>query len=176
MRLFVAIGFDEKVRRYLSAVSEAAKLAAGSGNFSRSGLYHLTLAFLGETPPEKLSAAEEAARGACAGPFSLELGGIGTFRREGGAILWLGISPSEELMSLRENLCDGLRSRQVPFEDGPFSPHITLARKATLPGDRVKELDARFRPIRTEVRRVSLMESTRPNGILTYTERYGKEL
>ena len=176
MRLFVAIGFDEKVRRYLSAVSEAAKAAAGSGNFSRSGLYHLTLAFLGETPPEKLPAAEEAVRESCGDPFSLELGGIGTFRREGGAVLWLGISPCEELTALRKNLCDCLQSRQVPFEDGPFSPHITLARKATLPEGRVKELDTRFRPIRTEVRRVSLMESTRPNGILTYTERYGKEL
>ena len=45
MRLFAAVAFDGKVRRYLSAVSEAAK-TAGTGSFSRSGLYHLTLGAL----------------------------------------------------------------------------------------------------------------------------------
>ena len=52
MRLFIAINFDEETKQSIIAVQRRLR-EWGRGNFSHPENLHLTLAFLGETAPER---------------------------------------------------------------------------------------------------------------------------
>ena len=54
MRLFVAIEFDEKTKSKMIDVQDQLRAAVLHGNFSRPENLHLTLAFLGEVPEERV--------------------------------------------------------------------------------------------------------------------------
>ena len=128
MRAFIALevseGFADDIAglaRQLGAVVE--------GRFLPRSIYHLTLAFLGEVDEREISASMAAIDAACAdaAPIPLRSDGLGKFGRPSDATLWLGITPVPTLM--REELA----RRNVPFDDKPFKPHITLARRARIP-------------------------------------------
>ena len=53
MRLFIAINFDPETKRKLLEVQHRLR-ELGKGNFSREDNLHLTLAFIGEVPMERL--------------------------------------------------------------------------------------------------------------------------
>ena len=95
-------------------------------------LLHLTLAFIGNTPPDRLGAASEAVRAAAAvvAPFDVVLDGVGRFPVRGlPNVVWLGAGEGADgLILLGQRVRAALRERSVPFDDKPFRPHITLAR------------------------------------------------
>jgi RNA 2',3'-cyclic 3'-phosphodiesterase len=93
---------------------------------------HLTLAFLGHTPDERLdevvAAASEAA--ALVSPFTLSFDRAGRFPERGRPrVVWLGIAEGEAgVLELGVGVYAGLRSRGLRFDDRPLAPHLTLAR------------------------------------------------
>ena len=92
---------------------------------------HLTLRFLGETPPDRAPAAAAALRraAAAAAPFRLALGAGGTFGGRRPRVLWLGLTGDlEALQALANALNDELRREGWERPDRPLRPHITLAR------------------------------------------------
>jgi len=93
---------------------------------------HLTLAFLGWTPDEQLPVVTAAAREAASGvaPFAIELAGTGQFPERGRPrVVWLGIAEGgPSVTELGARVSAALRSRNLRFDDRPFSPHLTLAR------------------------------------------------
>jgi len=165
MRLFVAVRFSPEIR---SALLEtiASLSRSGSGNFTRPENLHLTLAFLGETedPAGAKAALAEAATG---GPFPLTVGGFGSFDD----LLWVGIGENLRLKALALNVQDALRRWGFPIERRSWQPHITVARQYRGPRSGIEV------PARTmTVNRVSLMQSERISGQLTYTEIFGATL
>ncbi len=166
MRLFTAITFDAASKDRLSRHMAALKKSGARGSFTRHDNLHLTLAFIGETNrPEEAKAAVDA----CAarhGALSLHVEGTGRF----GNILWAGAS-GEGLQSLGEDMASCLRAQGFDIEKRPFKAHITLARKyADGP-----EAPPVLRPFDYAATHLSLMESTREKGVLTYREVYRKE-
>lgn len=134
MRAFIALevseGFADDIAglaRQLGAVVE--------GRFLPRSIYHLTLAFLGEVDKREISASMAAIDAACAdaAPIPLRSDGLGKFGRPSDATLWLGIAPVPTLMLFAERIREELARRNVPFDDKPFKPHITLARRACIP-------------------------------------------
>ena len=93
---------------------------------------HLTLAFLGQTPDERLgdvtAAVAEAA--ASVAPFTLTFDRAGRFPERGRPrVVWLGIrEAAPSVTALGAAVSDGLRSRGLRFDDRPLAPHLTLAR------------------------------------------------
>ena len=92
---------------------------------------HLTLAFLGHTPDERLdevvAAATEAA--ALVSPFTLSFDRAGRFPERGPRVVWLGIAEGEAgVLELGVGVYAGLRTRGLRFDDRPLAPHLTLAR------------------------------------------------
>jgi len=90
---------------------------------------HLTLAFLGHTPDERLdevvAAATEAA--ALVSPFTLSFDRAGRFPERGRPrVVWLGIEAG--VLELGVGVYAGLRTRGLRFDDRPLAPHLTLAR------------------------------------------------
>ena len=93
---------------------------------------HLTVRFLGETPPDLTPDAALAVEGALEGAraFDVVLAGAGSFpaARKPRA-LWLGIERGAgELGALADALDPALESLGWPRDDRPYRPHLTVAR------------------------------------------------
>ena len=141
------------------------------GRFSLRENYHLTLAFLGEIGEAQARDAIAALDAACTGmpPVGLRPEGLGHFGRPADATLWLGIAPAQELIGLCDNVRTELVAAGIPFDDKPFLPHITLARRARLPRGSLPELTF---PSPTEAARVTLFKSTLTQDGPIYKELY----
>lgn len=166
MRLFVAVRFSDEVNQRLMTAIRAMQ-AHGRGNFSREENLHLTLAFIGET--ENFEQAKAAVSQVYARPFTLTVERIGKF----GDLYWAGIKKSDELSSVQKQTAALLRSAGFSIEDRTFKPHLTLVRNfhATHAVD-FAEIERSIGRASCTIRKISLMESRRINGRLTYTERY----
>jgi 2'-5' RNA ligase len=93
---------------------------------------HLTVRFLGETPPDLTPDAALAVMDALEGlrPFDVVLAGAGSFpaARKPRA-LWLGIQRgAAELGALADALDPALEPLGWPRDDRPYRPHLTVAR------------------------------------------------
>ena len=169
MRLFIAVDFPGEVKDVLSRCVGRLREASARGNFTRRENLHLTLAFVGETADA--APVRRAMEAVAQPPFELEIDGFGRFRRPGGDIYWLGFVPNPALASVRACLCTSLRAQGFVPEDRPFSPHLTLGRQVVPRPDFDREaFGAAVPPVRMTVKKLSLMRSDRPGGVLTYTE------
>lgn len=173
MRLFLAVDFHPAVKQALCGVRDRLADAAESGRFTARENFHITLAFLGEVPPSRISAIRSCMNRVACAPFSITLQELGRFRRQGGDLWWMGLSDCPELRALAEQLSDALRQHGFVLEDRRFSPHVTLGRQVVLPRE--------FRgftpePIRQPVTEFCLMQSERVGGKLVYTPLLKKSL
>ncbi len=141
MRAFIALELPSdfaddvaELSRQLSAVID--------GRFMPPQNRHLTLAFLGDIDQTQVNAAIDAMDAVCsqAAPVPFASDGLGKFGRAHDATLWLGISACPELVDLVDRLRDALATRDVPFDNKTFKPHITLARRACIPKEPLPEL------------------------------------
>ena len=168
MRLFIAITFPPQVKQQLADYADAIGALAQRANITRRDNFHLTLAFLGGALTEaEACAALAKVKGTS---FKLYSGKAGVFKRGGDEIHWLGLKSSAELASLYEELNAALAEAGFAPEKRSFSPHITLARE-------VRGLSGELPPpprFIVPVTGLSLMNSERVNGLLTYTPMYEK--
>lgn len=143
------------------------------GSFSRRENYHLTLAFLGETPPSALRFSGGLwGRPGGPGAVSPDPGRRGPFCRPGWDTWW-SAAPSPlwrtaaglDARSARGGLCPPGRE---------FCPHLTLARRVCAPGFAPAQLTVE--PVSFRVERLCLMESLRIRQILTYRELFSVSL
>ncbi len=163
MRAFVALELPEA---FADEVSELARRleAVCEGRFVPAESHHLTLAFLGEVGEAGARAAMGALEAACAGagPVRLAATGLGTFGRARDATLWLGVEKDARLMALAGRLREELLARGLPFDEKPFLPHVTLARRVRVPRGSLGELAF---PLPDEASRITLFKSTlEPDG------------
>jgi 2'-5' RNA ligase len=133
-RLFFALAVPKAVRGALSEVRQSWPESDRSGwRWVEPHLYHLTLAFLGERPPQEIATILEAGRTAVVGhaPFELCCQGLEAFpsARQPERTLWAGLAPSSELKGLASSISQALQARQLWQPDGPFRAHLTLARR-----------------------------------------------
>ncbi len=93
---------------------------------------HLTVRFLGETPPELTPDAALAVQDAITGAraFEVVLAGAGAFpEARKPRALWLGIERGAgELGALMDALDPALEPLGWPRDDRPYRPHLTVAR------------------------------------------------
>jgi 2'-5' RNA ligase len=99
---------------------------------------HLTLRFLGDTPPARVPAVAAAVIDALTGRpgFEVRLAGAGAFPANGRKIraLWLGIDRgADELAALVRALEAPLAELGWPADGRPYRPHLTVARADAAP-------------------------------------------
>jgi RNA 2',3'-cyclic 3'-phosphodiesterase len=146
MRLFVAAyppaGVCDDLERRLAQLNVA--MAAGQGvntRLAKRDTWHITLAFLGDVADERVpdvhAAVERTVGGWRAdgsGPPELRLAGGGRFGRGRFTLLWVGVDGEREaLRRLSQAVRRELKRGRLPYDDKPFTPHVTVAR----PGDRL---------------------------------------
>lgn len=171
MRLFIAVNFDDVLKDALDGTAQRLKEEADGGNFTRRDNFHLTLAFLGETPGGRIAAVKRAMESAPFAPFDLCFKKLGRFHHSGGDLYWVGALDCAPLMELQKRLCAQLRREGFVMETRPFRPHLTLGREVRLPdGFDCAAFEKKMPALCTHVEKISLMKSERIGGVLTYTE------
>ena len=134
MRLFYGLSLPDDVRR--CAASHAQQLAAQfPGRYVSEQNYHITLAFLGDVPAERMDDAQDVLRRCILSvpPPMLTLGETGFFSSREKAIVVIHVIDFPSLLPLHQSLVQALDDAGLPADHGPFSPHITLARRVSLP-------------------------------------------
>lgn len=149
MRLFIALEIPEPVRREVARRVAGLRERLPRARWVDPEMMHLTLAFLGETAPDKVPALAAKLREACAPhpPLALRLAGGGTFPPKRPArVAWIGMQAPEDLAVLQAAIVSAA-VEAVGFEpeERPFRAHVTLARcDPPWPRDAVEKLTAAF--------------------------------
>ena len=168
MRLFIAVAFPDEIRDALARGTDRIRDGCARGSFSRSDNYHLTLCFLGETPPERLGAIVEAMETVAVTPMELTVGHMGRFSSRSGDVLFRAVEAGDELFALQRSLAEALTERGFHLEKRRYVPHLTVARRAQLcEGVTLRSLSDRLTPVRFTARSITLFRSElRPGGPL----------
>lgn len=164
MRLFVGLGLSEEVK---DALFSAVAGLGIRGQFVPRDNYHLTLAFLGMREEKQVKQLERILAEAAKGhkPQTLAVQGLGFFGNQGNALLYAKLAPCPTLSALSDTLRRTLAQAGEEFDQKPFVPHITLARKADLTA---ANLLAPLPPVSCTVRRLTLYHSTQIRNALRY--------
>jgi len=135
LRLFVAVSVPRHLLEELAAATEELRPQLPGGRWSPTANQHVTLKFLGWSPPHGLDGIGAAVSGVCAtrAPVQTRIAGLGTFpSRRRARVLWAGVEDDDGLIG---DLAAGLDEALVPLgfepESRAFTPHLTLARWRT---------------------------------------------
>ena len=174
MRLFIAVPVPEEVRAAASAAIEALAKTGADFRWVDPRTLHLTLCFLGETPPERLPELEAALdRAARREPFDILWGALGAFPTlESPRIVWIGVAEG------RERLQELAAGWPQP-DERPWAPHLTLGRqRGRLKLEALKRALAARPPlgVRQRVERIVLYESRLTKEGPVHTERRARPL
>ena len=163
-RLFFALCPDDVLRSEIAELEVSGDLA-GTGRHVPVINVHITLVFLGQVDNQTIECIEQVAAETGGNSFRLILDRVGYWSKP--QILWLAPSRvPRELSDLFENIQARLGKCNVPVDQRPYKPHITLARKVKKPPPKIK-----FDPLIWHVKQYSLMESlTTPGGGVKYQE------
>lgn len=179
MRTFIAIEFEEELRKQLSQIQTQVKLGCKSGNFTNSENFHLTLHFLGETKKSEVDELAQAVSKTAlqSKEFPFRLQDIGFFTRSEKQIIWVGIKENKNLVRLVSNLEKNLEREGFPRGKRAFQPHITLCREAILFYSREKiRQNITLPSIEFYVKSISLMESVHIGAKLVYRPLFVQKL
>jgi len=155
-RLFFALWPDSETRTALTNVSRQSGL--DSQRLIPGHNLHITIEFLGQVDEGRTKVLIEAASQITVPCFSLLIDSSGWW--ETARVAWLApVGLPEELLELYRQLHQLAVESDIPVQERPYRPHITLARK-------VNALDAlEFGPVHWNVRDFCLVESnTLPEG------------
>ena len=174
MRLFIAIGFTPQVRSLFLLHQDRLRSCAPRGSFTAEENLHVTLAFLGEQDIGAVRELSSVVDGLDDSVFDIQFDHIGRF---GGDIWWVGARKNIRLARLQRTLDRQLREARYQVDERPFTAHVTLARRCIVRDEQLsRSLCGPIPPIIACATRVSLMESTRIGGRLTYIELHGHDL
>lgn len=124
LRLFFGIPLPHRQAEIIAAWRDSLTLR---GRPVAASNLHLTLAFLGDQPADRLAELSEIASRIEASQFSLTLDRL-TISHHG--LLALGpASPPSALLDLESQLREGLLACGYPLDTREFWPHVTLARR-----------------------------------------------
>jgi len=131
IRLFVAIGIPETIKKRLRGLQEELKSVGTDVKWTDPGGVHLTLKFLGGVEFDRTRDIVQVLEdiGKCFSPFQVGVGGTGAFpspRRP--RVLWVGIEKEKTLWDLQRSIEEDLQALGFQKEDRTFSPHLTLGR------------------------------------------------
>ena len=176
MRLFIAVNFSDEIKDRIVKIQELLRSQSTRGNFTRPENLHLTLAFIGETPEEKLSCLYPVINGINSPSFDVRFNRTGCFTHSRKELWWIGAEHENPGLSamkaIYSKLVHELPDAGFPVDPRPFNAHITLAREVK----HLNPITLICPEITIKVNRVSLMKSEHLGRVLTYTELMGRDL
>ena len=172
-RTFIAIEIPDKVKDLIASHVERLKGLVPQGiKWVDPQTCHLTLAFLGNVPNDRLPTLFRIVDAVAADspPLRLKTGLLGAFPNpHRPRVLWIGLEGDTQLLALTQRrLQDALEADGFPQEQRAFNPHITLGRarrKGLIPLPETALNGQAEDALAFEVRDIVLMSSIlTPNG------------
>ncbi len=150
-RLFFALWPDTETRDKFATLNE--RLPSECGRKVQRENLHITLSFLGSVEDSVIDELLTSAAEIRGDGFPLVFDQLGWFKRS--RVTWLASTTiPDALLNLVKDLNSRLQDAGFKVEDRPYSPHLTLARKAKKP---VSNLE--FEPIYWNINKFCLVES-----------------
>jgi 2'-5' RNA ligase len=130
VRLFVAVELPPELRRALGSAVQG--IDAPSARWVPIENLHVTLSFLGWTPPRLLPWIERQveAVAVASAPFDTHVTGFGSFPegRRRARVLWAALSDPDRRFAALAGALEAGFAAEFPAEGRAFTPHVTLAR------------------------------------------------
>ncbi|MEH7009640.1 RNA 2',3'-cyclic phosphodiesterase [Neobacillus niacini] len=129
---FFAIKIPEETKLMMKKNCERLKEILPFNRWVHHEDLHITLAFLGNAPSEKLSIAMDHVHEVLSESkgYQLEMNKLGIFGKlDSPRIFWVDTKESNELQVVRKKVFTACLDAGFQLETRPFKPHITLARK-----------------------------------------------
>lgn len=172
MRLFIGLSLPQEARAAVSGLAKRAQQLI-PGRYVPAENYHITLAFLGqaqEADVPRIAAVLTRCLSAVPAP-RLAPASPDVFGRMENGILVLRMHSEPALDPLHSALAHALRARGLPVTDGPFAPHVTLARHACASPQALSALggDAQRVPAFRAARAHLYLSARDEAGLLRYT-------
>lgn len=181
MRLFAAVNLPPPLRQAIYAAAAPLRQTELPVKWVPPDGLHVTLKFLGDVAPERLSAVTAALDRACAGAraFPVGIGGFGAFPTADHArVIWIGCEPAPPLELLQHAVEREYAALGFPVEGRPFRPHLTLGRTRQQSRAGVRGLATPLEQLTFEetwtVDAVDLMESTLSAAGARYAVQIGR--
>lgn len=131
-RVFFALWPDKAALEKVDQIGKQLHAMGGGRRMRREGL-HLTLAFIGEVPAERLDILRQAAERVVAPAFTLRLDRLDCWRHK--RIAWAGCSePPLQLLTLVGQVFERLGEAGLPLAGGDYTAHVTLLRNVHCAG------------------------------------------
>ncbi|VGO11526.1 RNA 2',3'-cyclic phosphodiesterase [Pontiella desulfatans] len=131
IRAFIAVDIGNEIRGRLDELQRKLKKTHADVRWVKPNNIHLTLAFLGDLPVEKIQPLCKALDSHVQGTGALGLHAVGTGyfgKPNHPRVVWAGIAVCPPLLELHRNTLETLRMAGIGFDNKPFSPHLTLGR------------------------------------------------
>jgi len=132
LRTFIAINVPPAVLDTITRIQNRFKSLGLHASWVKPGNIHLTLKFLGDTDPDRISGIQNKLTETLAPfePFRLSLDSAGVFPdTKNPRILWVGLKDGDGTLKVLQTAIEkALESVGFPVEQRPYSPHLTLAR------------------------------------------------
>lgn len=148
-RLFIAVPLPDAVRDFVSETVDTLRADDWPVRWVDADNGHLTLHFLGDTPPENAELLRIALREVIERheAFDLRTADLGAFpAMKRPRVLWLGLwGPAHRLETIRDDIGEVLESFKFELDEKPFHPHITLGRLRDTRNTRERDLPQKIR-------------------------------
>jgi 2'-5' RNA ligase len=133
VRTFIAVDFPPNILKKIGEITAFFKTLTPERNLKwvETANLHLTIKFLGEieenkTVPIKQTLTQALKDQNC---FDIEFDGLGMYpNKNNPRVIWLGIAGANPLSEIYHVLNRELSTLDIPSEQRPFSPHLTIAR------------------------------------------------
>lgn len=178
MRVFIAIEFEDEVKRYLKEVQDVVKTTTYNGHFTHYKNFHLTVKYIGEIYNGEYEELCGCIDDICSNtaPFSIKIGDIGFFNKKTTNIVWVGVTRGKEKFVKLHKRTDKITNRSgFPPELRKFRPHITIAKKIIFNQGAVAG-GLPYYNDEIQIKRLTLFQSHRVDGVLTYSPLYSQFL
>ncbi|MEM2124167.1 MAG: RNA 2',3'-cyclic phosphodiesterase [Methanolinea sp.] len=127
-RLFIAVDLPPGIRESLGSVQAILKGSSARLTHVDPGILHVTLKFIGDTPPEKTAAIAGVLKDLRAAPFTVRVRGVAGNDPRRPRVIWARVEDGGNCGLLHAAIEDLLAPLGIPRDDRPFVPHATLAR------------------------------------------------
>ena len=135
MRIFIALDIPGEIRARMIEYTERARALAPEARWARPEGLHVTLKFIGEVNETRFEQIKAALAAVKAAPFEVAFEKAGFFpTAKAPRVFWIGVEGGEALPRLAALIDDATHTVEIPREERPYSPHLTLARAGSGPG------------------------------------------
>ncbi len=132
IRLFIAVPIPRDLRNNIARYQSELKQFGGHVKWVDPENIHLTIKFLGDTPPELIPDIKDRIVAAVnkVDPFEISIEGVGAFPNfKRPRVFWVGAKDRENRLQLLANkIAEGMEALGFEREKRSFSAHLTLGR------------------------------------------------